>query len=55
MHEELQIPEARYRSLQKLVGELLVTNQKLRIELAQLKQEQEATAPATHPQLLPSH
>jgi hypothetical protein len=53
MEQELQIsethiPEARYRSLQKLVGELLVTNQKLRLELADLKQKM-PIARATHP------
>ena len=48
MREELELLEARYQSLQSLVGELLITNQKLRVEVAQLQQQQ-LSAPATHP------
>jgi regulator of replication initiation timing len=50
MQEELHALEAQYRSLQTLVGELLLTNQKLRLEVTQLKQEREPSAQATHPQ-----
>ena len=49
MHEELEALEARYSGLQALVGELLQTNQKLRIEIARLKEKHEPSAPATHP------
>jgi hypothetical protein len=50
-HEELQALESKYRSLQTLVGELLVTNQRLRLEVSQLKKA--PNAPATHPPLRP--
>ncbi len=50
MHEEQTIPIAQYISLQALVGELLLTNQKLREQLAQLAQSLQLTATATHPQ-----
>ena len=48
MQEELQALEARYQGLQTLVGELLVTNQKLRSEIDRLKRK-DASEPATHP------
>ena len=48
MYEEQTIPMEQYNSLQALVGELLLTNQKLREQLAQLAQLLNATA--THPQ-----
>jgi hypothetical protein len=50
MSEEQTIPMAQYISLQALVGELLLTNQKLREQLAQLAQSLQLTATATHPQ-----
>ena len=53
MSEEQTIPMAQYISLQALVGELLLTNQKLReqlAQLAQLAQSLQLTATATHPQ-----
>lgn len=48
MQAELQALEAQYKGLQTLVGELLMTNQKLREEIVALKQK--VNAPATHPQ-----
>jgi len=53
MQAELQVLEAQYKGLQTLVGELLLTNQKLRAEVAELRKQANPTAPATHPQLLP--
>jgi hypothetical protein len=50
MQEELQALEAQRTSLQLLVSELLLANQKLRLEMAKLKQANELSAPATHPQ-----
>jgi hypothetical protein len=50
MQAELEVLEAQYRGLQTLVGELLLTNQKLREEVAALRRKTEPTAPATHPQ-----
>jgi len=55
MQGELEVLEAHYQSLQTLVGELLLTNQELRQEVALLKQKREATAPATHQQPRPDH
>ena len=49
MQAELQVLEAQYKGLQTLVGELLLTNQKLRAEVAELRQKTEPTAPATLP------
>jgi len=48
MHEENQALEAQNQSLQALVTELLITNQKLRVELAHLRQRT-PTAKAIHP------
>ncbi len=53
MQEELTALEARYKGLQTLVGELLLTNQQLRQEVTLLKQK--PTAPATHPQPRQGH
>lgn len=53
MQAELQILEAQYKGLQTLVGELLLTNQKLRAEVADLRKLADPTAPATHPQPRP--
>ena len=50
MHDEQTIPLAQYNALQALVGELLMTNQKLREQVALLAQSLDFTAPATHPQ-----
>jgi regulator of replication initiation timing len=50
MQEELQALEAQRRSLQLLVSELLLANQKLRLEVADLKRMSEPSARATHPQ-----
>lgn len=47
--EELEALRNQNRSLQALVGELLLTNQRLREELAKHRQYCPATAPATHP------
>jgi hypothetical protein len=55
MQGELEVLEAHYQGLQILVGELLLTNQQLRLEVARLKQTRDATAPATHPQPRPDH
>lgn len=55
MHEEQTISMAQYNSLQALVGELLLTNQKLREQLAQLAQLLQLTATAIHPQLRLDH
>jgi regulator of replication initiation timing len=57
MQEALDSPqidalEAERRNLQALIGELLRTNQKLRLEVAVLKQRELAIATATHPQPL---
>ena len=49
LHDELRALEARNQSLQLLVGELLVTNQRLRLELNQAMPETPPNAPATHP------
>jgi regulator of replication initiation timing len=50
MQAELQALEAQYKGLQTLVGELLMTNQKLREEVAALRQRAKLTEQATHPQ-----
>jgi|HubBroStandDraft_5_1064220.scaffolds.fasta_scaffold208660_2 regulator of replication initiation timing len=55
MQAELQAMEAQYKGLQTLVGELLMTNQKLREEVAALRQKVAATSPATHPQPRQDH
>jgi len=64
MHEEIQALEDQRRSLQLLVGELLLANQKLRLEIVKLTEASEpaksgrnvgTTVQATHPQLLPGH
>jgi hypothetical protein len=55
MQEELQALEARCRGLQLLVSELLLANQKLRLQVAKLTQVNELSAPATHPQPRPGH
>jgi hypothetical protein len=55
MQEEIQAMEAQRRSLQLLVSELLLANQKLRLEIAKLTQANELSAPATHPQPLLDH
>jgi regulator of replication initiation timing len=49
MQAELQVLEAQYKGLQTLVGELLLTNQKLRAEVAELRQKTEPSAKATLP------
>src|ERR1700733_13132685 len=43
MQEENVALEAQYRSLRELVGELLLTNQRLRIELNRLQQQRPST------------
>jgi hypothetical protein len=48
MQEENTVLEAQNKRLQSLVCELLLTNQKLRIELDQLRQQKSRTQ-ATHP------
>jgi peptidoglycan hydrolase CwlO-like protein len=48
MQAELQAMEAQYKGLQTLVGELLMTNQKLREEVAALRQKVAATESAIH-------
>ena len=50
MQAQLEVLEEQYKGLQSLVGELLLTNQKLREEVAVLRRKAEASAPATHPQ-----
>jgi hypothetical protein len=55
MHEEQTITEAQYWALQALVGELLVTNQKLREQVAQLMKTSQPNALATHPQPRQDH
>jgi hypothetical protein len=59
MKAEMQMLEAQYEGLQTLVGELLVTNQQLRMQVAELKQKLDPTElailQATHPQPLPGH
>ena len=54
MQAELQVLEAQYKGLQTLVGELLLTNQKLRAEVAELRKKAELTAKATPPPPHPS-
>ena len=49
MQAELQVLEAQYKGLQVLVGELLLTNQKLRAEVAELRRKAELNAKATPP------
>jgi hypothetical protein len=49
MQAELQAMEAQYKGLQTLVGELLMTNQKLREEVAALRHKAKLNEPATHP------
>jgi hypothetical protein len=44
MHDETTALEAQCTNLQLLVSELLLTNQKLRLELAQLKQNEPPVA-----------
>jgi hypothetical protein len=46
-HEELIALQAQYRSLQLLVGELLLTNQQLRAKLAKHEPAHAATVTAT--------
>jgi hypothetical protein len=53
MKEEIQALEAQRLSLQLLVSELLVANQLLRTEVADLKKKGGPTAPATPPQPRP--
>jgi hypothetical protein len=53
MHEEMTALEAQCKGLQTLVAELLLTNQKLRLEVARLLEEAEPTVPATHPRPRP--
>jgi len=53
MQAELEALEAHYKGLQMLVGELLVTNQQLRAEIAKLKLKSAANVPAIHPQSRP--
>ena len=53
MQDEIQALEAQRLSLQLLVSELLVANQKLRLEIAKLTQPAQAIATATHPQPRP--
>jgi hypothetical protein len=55
MQEELHALEEQRTSLQLLVSELLLANQKLRLEVARLKQKSEPSAPATHLQPHPGH
>jgi hypothetical protein len=43
MQEENVALEAQYKSLRELVGELLLTNQRLRIELNRLQQQRPST------------
>ncbi len=50
MQEEIQALEAQRKSLQLLVGELLIANQKLRLEIAKLTKVSETSGQATHPQ-----
>jgi regulator of replication initiation timing len=47
MQAELQLLEAQYKGLQTLVGELLMTNQRLRAEVVELRKKADTTAPAT--------
>ena len=49
MQAELQVLEAQYKGLQTLVGELLLTNQKLRAEVVELRQKAKLTEKATPP------
>ena len=53
MQGELQAMEAQYKGLQTLVGELLLTNERLRAELADIKKKSASSAPAIHPQPRP--
>jgi hypothetical protein len=55
MQEELQALEAQRRGLQLLVSELLLANQKLRLEIAKLTQANELSVQATHPQPRQDH
>ncbi len=48
MQEKNVTLEAQYKSLRELVGELLQTNQRLRMELNRLQQERPSSQ-ATHP------
>jgi hypothetical protein len=48
MREELQALEAQRRGLQLLVSELLLANQKLRLEIAKLTKANDLSVPATH-------
>ena len=53
MQEEIQALEAQRRSLQLLVSELLLANQKLRLEIAKLTRPAGVSESATHPQPRP--
>ncbi len=55
MQEEIQALEAQRTSLQLLVSELLLANQKLRLELAKLTNVSELSGLATHPQPRQDH
>lgn len=55
MLEEIQALEAQRRSLLLLVGELLLANQRLRLEIAKLTKVSEVSGPATHPQPRQDH
>lgn len=55
MEQELHIPAAQYQNLQALVGELLLTNQRLRLELSRLEGSASFNASAIHLQRHPSH
>jgi hypothetical protein len=55
MRAALQAMEVQYKGLQSLVGELLLTNQRLRTEIAELRQQPQPTATATHPQPRQDH
>ena len=55
MKAEMQMLEAQYDGLQTLVGELLITNQQLRMQVAELKRKLDPSATATHPQPHPGH
>lgn len=50
MHDEQIVSLAQYNALQALVGELLMTNQKLREQVSLLAQSLGLNATATHPQ-----
>jgi hypothetical protein len=53
--EEYLALEAQYNGLQALVTDLLLTNQRLREQIAQLKRLLNPTALATHPPPHPGH